>query len=50
MNRWIRASTTSLMFKPPLPRPLLSAFKTDESNCLFKTIDDDFMHCCLVCP
>jgi|LauGreDrversion4_2_1035121.scaffolds.fasta_scaffold00055_23 pimeloyl-ACP methyl ester carboxylesterase len=50
MNRLIRASTTSLMFKPPLPRPLLSSFKPDESNCLFKTIDDDFMHCCLVCP
>jgi len=50
MNRLIRASMTSLMFKPPLPRPVLSSFKSDDSNCLFKTIDNDFIHCCLVCP
>jgi len=50
MNRLIRASVNSLMFKPPQPRPLVASFKPNDNNCLFKTINNDYIHCCLVCP
>ena len=50
MNRLIRASANSLMFKPPAPRPLQSTFKTNETNCLVRSMSGDYIHCCLVCP
>ena len=50
MNRLIRASAGSLMFKPPAPRPLQSTFKTNENNCLVRSMSGDYIHCCLVCP
>jgi abhydrolase domain-containing protein 17 len=49
MNRLIRASANSLMFKPP-PRPALERFREDCENVLLKTLGGDYVHCCLVCP
>lgn len=50
MNRFIRASAGSLMFKQPMPRPLQSTFKTNATNCLLRSICGEYIHCCLVCP
>ena len=50
MNHLIRTSANSLMFKQPTPRPLQSRFKTNETNCLVRSIGGEYIHCCLVCP
>lgn len=49
MNALMRASASSLMFKPP-PRRNFNTFRTDAENVLLKSIQGEYIHCCLVCP
>lgn len=49
MNALMRATASSLMFKPP-PRRSFNTFRTDAENVLLKTIQGEYVHCCLVCP